>query len=113
MLAEALLPDYQTEATGAAKKVWFPEEYVIHIETIGTETPSPHAWESLLTLRKATGCLTFEEDAAFLVEKAFAFMYKAAKILPFSDDADKAGDALIKKVRGNLTTRRLTRKASR
>lgn len=113
MPAEALLPDYRTEATGADTKVWMPEEYVIHLEVIGTETPSPHVWETLLKLREATGHLTLEDDAAFLVEKAFAFMDRASKILPYSDDADRAGDALVKKVRGNLTTRRLTRKASR
>ena len=113
MLAEALLPDYRTEATGTATKVWIPEEYVIQFEAIGTETPSPYAWEPLLKLRETTGYLTLEEDAAFLVEKAFAFMDRASKLLPYSDDADRAGDALIKKVRGNLTTRRLTRKASR
>lgn len=112
MLAEAHLPDYRIEATGATKHPVKPAEYVIHFDAVGSETPSAFGWQSYLTLT-ATGNLLIADDAQYLVETAFEFMEKAAYVLPYSEKADRAGDALVKQLRGEAGTKLLTRKTTR
>jgi hypothetical protein len=113
MLAERHLPDYRFEATGTSRDPVRPAKYVIHFEAVGSETPSAFGWQSFLTLGTATGNLSVAEDAQYLVERAFEFMEKASHLLPYSEMADRAGDALVKRVRGDLATKPLTRKITR
>lgn len=112
MLVEPSPLAYSLEATGGGIHVSPPAEYVVHLETAGTGTPSPYAWEPLLNLGTGTECHIVEIGDTHLVERAFGFMGEASRLLPYSEDADKVGDALIDAVRGDPGTRRLTRKSN-
>jgi hypothetical protein len=78
--------------------------------SVGSETPSPYSMVEFFGLERSTGVVVIQEDPSYVIDKAFRFMDGLASILPYSEAADAAGDALVQRIRSSSVTRRLARK---
>lgn len=111
MSALALSVELDGSTPSSARTLWDPQ-MITWASGVGSETPSPYSVESLVNLERATGLITIKDDLSYVVEKAFDYMDAAASVLLYSEAADAAGDALVKRIRSSATTSRLVRKIS-
>ena len=110
-MAPALLLTDTIDETKGGNTSFVPFRPVItYVESPLTETPSPYDTELLMLLESATGYLYIEDDPQYITEKAFRFMNAASEMLPYSDAADRAADALVRNVKGRIEVKTLTRR---
>ena len=111
MSALALSVELEGSTPKSARALHDPQ-FITWATSAGSETPSPYSIGALLEMESATGQVSVQDDLSYVVEKASRFMETAASVLSYSEAADAAGDALVKKIRSSAITKRLTRKTS-
>lgn len=111
MTALALSIELEGSTPKSARALYDPQA-IVWATSAGSETPSPYSIGALLDMESATGQISLHDDLSYVVEKASKFMEAAATVLSYSEAADAAGDALVKRIRSSAITKHLTRKIS-
>lgn len=85
--------------TGRATKV--PTVAVTGHRAEFPETPDPYSKTLLFEVSNTTARSALLDEAVVTVAAAFGFMESVSGLLPYSEEADRAGDAIARRLREN------------